>query len=51
MVSLDFLAIVNLYLGRAKSLYENLSTVLGDFSVIIFFGDFFYFSSVIRRLL
>ena len=51
MVSLDFLVTVDLYLGRAKSLYENLSAVLGGFSVIIFLGDFFQFLPVIERSL
>lgn len=43
IVSLDFIATIDLHLGRAKFLYENLSTVLGGLFVIIFFSDFFQF--------
>ena len=51
MVSLDFLATINLHFSRAKSLYKNLSVVLGRLSIIIFLGDFFQFSPVTRRSL
>ena len=51
MVSLDFLATVDLHLGRAKSLHENSSAVLGGLSVVIFLGDFFQFSPVTGRSL
>ena len=51
MVSLDFFATVDLYLGRAKSLYKNLSAVFGGLSIVIFLDDFFQFSPVIKRSL
>lgn len=43
IVNLDFVATVNLHLGRAKFLYENLSAVLGGLFVVILFGDFLQF--------
>lgn len=49
MVSLDFLAIVDLHLGRAKSWHENLSVILGGLSIVILFGDFFQFLLVIGQ--
>ena len=51
MVSLDLLVTVDLHFSKAKALYENLSTVLGELPVVIFLDEFFQFSLVIRRSL
>lgn len=51
MVNLDFLATVDLYLGRAKFLHKNSSAALGRLSVVILLGDFFQFSPLIGRFL
>ncbi len=51
MVSLDLLATVDLHLGKAKALHKNLSAVLGGLPVVIFLGNFFYFSPITGRSL
>lgn len=41
MICLDCLAIINLYFGKSKALYKNLSAVLGEVPVINFLNEFF----------
>ncbi len=41
IVNLDLLTTVVLYLNKAKTLHENLFTVLSRLPIIIFLGDFF----------
>lgn len=51
IISLEFLATVDLHFGRTKFLYENLYAVLSRFSDVILLGGFFQFSPVTRQSL
>lgn len=51
IISLNFFATVDLYLGKAKFLHKNLFAVLGGLFVIIFFNNFFQFLSIIKQSL
>lgn len=41
MVSLDLFTTMDLYCGKTKALYKNLSIVLGMLLIIIFLDKFF----------
>ncbi len=51
IVSLDPFRTVDLYLGNSKALHKNSSIVLNRLLVVIYLGDYFYYSLIIERSL